>query len=623
MSSGLHIVPPRVFLPEQAEPVRIDRAVALYITGAKQRPIHILGPLGFGITTAIEFVRQSLALRSDLRSDVLLIDESARPRDWYGDAAGRTVIIGTVSQVRDPHTVTLRLAPWTHDDVVDYLLAVAPKQCGRVMKRVEPQLAQDEFAGYPALWTIALDEMLMDDSLPTPLAALENCISRYASGEERDKVSFHCFLWLCQTFITVATADELVWSGLASPIRRLLRCRPFQLIYAVQPAIRRLIDPGAYELGQERWPRDLTTRVGELAGCDSLTVTQVLHAMKRMHPDVQPIAASVLTATRLPWELPEGLVPRLDHADLRRLLWRDRNLTRVSAPCANFAGAKLWDVQFDLGDLLGANFGGAALEKCSLVDAVASNIDFTAARLSHCDFGRAELIGSNFASSTIERCQFVGSSMRRAAFDSAVVARSDFSDAIFDRPQLRDVRFTDCRFVGSWFEHARLRDCRFRHCVFDAAVFVGCDLQELEILEASFVSAELSECDLSGTHMPGANFHEAEFRDVGVMNASWPGADLSYSDLTGLMFHAGTSRSGLVGSPLASEGTRTGFYTDESLEQRFREPEQIRRADLRGCDLRGAKIEGVDFYLVDLRGAKLSDDQIPWLRQCRAILTPA
>jgi uncharacterized protein YjbI with pentapeptide repeats len=45
-----------------------------------------------------------------------------------------------------------------------------------------------------------------------------------------------------------------------------------------------------------------------------------------------------------------------------------------------------------------------------------------------------------------------------------------------------------------------------------------------------------------------------------------------------------------------------------------------RKANLWGADLRGAEIEGVDFYLVDLRNAKYTQDQAEHFRQCRALL---
>ncbi len=39
-----------------------------------------------------------------------------------------------------------------------------------------------------------------------------------------------------------------------------------------------------------------------------------------------------------------------------------------------------------------------------------------------------------------------------------------------------------------------------------------------------------------------------------------------------------------------------------------------------GADLRGADLEDVDFYLVDLRGAKYSPDQEDHFRSCKVIL---
>ncbi|MBI2922457.1 MAG: pentapeptide repeat-containing protein [Planctomycetes bacterium] len=73
-------------------------------------------------------------------------------------------------------------------------------------------------------------------------------------------------------------------------------------------------------------------------------------------------------------------------------------------------------------------------------------------------------------------------------------------------------------------------------------------------------------------------------------------------------------------SPLASEGTRTGFYTDDAGEQDFKPPEEIRKADLRGADLRFARVLDTDFYLVDLRGAKYTLEQGEHFARTGAIL---
>jgi hypothetical protein len=82
----------------------------------------------------------------------------------------------------------------------------------------------------------------------------------------------------------------------------------------------------------------------------------------------------------------------------------------------------------------------------------------------------------------------------------------------------------------------------------------------------------------------------------------------------------GTTRSGLVGSTVPCEGSRTGFYTDEYFDTGFKNPEEIRKANLGGADLRDANTDGVDFYLVDLRGARYSILQADWFRRCGAIL---
>src|SRR5262249_49162760 len=120
--------------------------------------------------------------------------------------------------------------------------------------------------------------------------------------------------------------------------------------------------------------------------------------------------------------------------------------------------------------------------------------------------------------------------------------------------------------------------------------------------------------------MPRASFLGADLRETGLAEVDWPGACLRDADLRGASFHLGSSRSGLVGSPIACEGSRTGFYTDDYEEQTYKAPEEIRKANLCGADLRGAGLDGVDFYLVDLRGAQYDPGHEEHLRRSGAIL---
>ena len=68
---------------------------------------------------------------------------------------------------------------------------------------------------------------------------------------------------------------------------------------------------------------------------------------------------------------------------------------------------------------------------------------------------------------------------------------------------------------------------------------------------------------------------------AGLAEIDWPGADLHDADLHHASFHLGSSRNGLVGSPIACEGSRTGFYTDDYDDQDFKSAEEIRKANLR------------------------------------------
>jgi fluoroquinolone resistance protein len=160
---------------------------------------------------------------------------------------------------------------------------------------------------------------------------------------------------------------------------------------------------------------------------------------------------------------------------------------------------------------------------------------------------------------------------------------------------------------------------------FDGARFGGadlrcCDLEDMVMTDPDFHDADLRGALLTGSQMLEASFLGANLRDTGLAEIDWPGADLRDVDLQGASFHLGSSRNGLVGSPIACEGSRTGFYTDDYHDQNIKPAEEIRKANLRGADLRGATIDGVDFYLVDLRDATYTLDQGAHLRHCRAIL---
>ncbi len=193
-------------------------------------------------------------------------------------------------------------------------------------------------------------------------------------------------------------------------------------------------------------------------------------------------------------------------------------------------------------------------------------------------------------------------------FHNARIEDTDFEGAQLACADLSGLKLFQAHLCGTDFSFALLKEC---------------DLETVEIPAAKFHGADLTDALLTGSTMPDADFSEACLRNAGLADIDWPRANLRGADLRGVSFHLGSTRSGLVGSPIASEGTRTGFYTDDYEEQHFKAPEEIRKANLRGADLRDANLDGVDFYLVDLRDARIDPKYEAHLRSTGAILDSA
>jgi uncharacterized protein YjbI with pentapeptide repeats len=204
----------------------------------------------------------------------------------------------------------------------------------------------------------------------------------------------------------------------------------------------------------------------------------------------------------------------------------------------------------------------------------------------------------------------------RLHFSAGVLHTSRLCDARLDDAILQRTQFARCSL-----DRASLRRVDLRGACLDDASVREADLGTLEVADLEARRANFARARLTGSRLRGANLQGALLVEARLAEVDWEGADLRGADLTRASFHLGSSRSGLISSPIASEGSRTGFYTDAALDDAFAAPEDVRMANLCGVDLRGADIEGTDFYLVDLRGARLDPDQLEWLRRCKAILS--
>jgi len=318
------------------------------------------------------------------------------------------------------------------------------------------------------------------------------------------------------------------------------------------------------------------------------------------HCAVHPMIASLLHALMPEWRPEPFCRPRLVGAYLDGVKWSGVKL----------AGIDLQSADLEAADLLGANLEGADARRACFCRA-----DLRGAYLIGLQAKRADLSAADLRCATAKRAKFAQANLTDAALIDADLSKADFQGANID----------EANFSGANLEDACLKGLELKLARFDGARFGGadlysCNLEEMRLTAPDFHDAYLRNALLTGSSMPRANLLGANLCNAGLAEIDWPGANLCGADLRGASFHLGSSRNGLVGSPIACEGSRTGFYTDDYNDQNVKPAEEIRKANLRGADLRGAIIQNVDFYLVDLRDAKYTSNQAEHFRCCRAIL---
>ena len=221
------------------------------------------------------------------------------------------------------------------------------------------------------------------------------------------------------------------------------------------------------------------------------------------------------------------------------------------------------------------------------------------------DLSEANMSGCRFQAASFTDAMMQGIVAENAEFDKVDFSRADLTGAVLSRSGLADVVFADTTMDGSKFTNVYGEELILDNIQAESVDFSGALL-----MRSNWTGSRLSKCVFENTFLTGARLADID----------WEDCDLRRAKLVGCTFHLGTTRSGIVGSPYPSHGTRTGFYTDEYEEQYFKSPDEVSVASLRGADLRGAIIRGVDFYLVDLRGAKYDDSQREQLISTGAIL---
>jgi uncharacterized protein YjbI with pentapeptide repeats len=603
-------VHPRILSPYSGESLLLEDEVRALVNNATSGSIFITGSAGSGKTTALEHLAFVLAGADSVR----FLDQPdygevlrAQQKEW--------VICTSIEKVPN----WLRLAPWGMDERIEYLLAAHKEQCASVMARLGGPAGPDPLDGNPELWRIVLDQMAADDTLPSARQALDRFLhALLAASPAGRKYQIWALANLLHTPYLAEIELELRTAEGDSRFR-VLRHHPVQLILGAAQIIQDIQTSQPCEYFGRCFPRDLV-RETALAARGQPASLELLQTWFAERPERHAMAASILHAADIGWVPQSGTRPKLGGAYLEGIALPGTNLSGVDFSAADLShadlrGADLESVRAIKADLRYACLHGASLEKFVANEANMEGADLASAKLrnafldgaslenadlSDADLQKASLASSNLRGANLSRANLRHATLTEANLEGAVFVEADLEGAILVSTKLREADFTGARFYG-----ARMN---------------GCDLEDMELPGADFRKASLQDALLTGSIMPDARFDDACFHGAGLADIDWERASLRGADLRGVSFHLGSSRSGRVGSPIACAGSRTGFYTDDYNEQDFKAPEEIRKANLCFADLRGARIDDVDFYLVDLRHALFDPEHEAHLRRCGAIL---
>lgn len=516
--------------------------------------------------------------------------------------------------------VHLPLRFWGVDQYIEYLLHAHPAACGDVMRRLA---AAGRPPWPPALVVALLDQFAADlDAVDPETVVLAHLRTQLAGHNALEAAQGFCLALKCDRTLLLARSYEMLAACSVPPA--------INAILSHEVAIDGLAGDALFDLLQRdglNLPPSLSRGMIRAVARRCRETPSVQMTLRRLIDDplqqhIHAAAGSLLAATDPAWRpLPIDGVPRkFSKAIFAAVDWPDVDLRDAMLHHADFSAARLNNAQFRHADLQQASFAQATLLSADFSDARCKEANFDGADLTGAKLFFARLVNASFVDA-----QLTGGNLTRANLTCADLTGANLAQATLIGVLLAHAKLIDANLAGANLEAANLTSVDLRRTkLADAnlasATLTRANLEDIYFPDAQLTDAKLTRAQLTGSAMPRAQLRGADLSSAGLAEIDWEDADLRDANFEGATFHLGSSRSGLIDSPIALEGNMTGFYNDDFEDRAYKRPEEIRKANLRGADLRGAKLSGVNLYLVDLRDARLDPDALQHARNCAAIL---
>lgn len=592
------IVRPRVVATRSDEPRLLDEVVAEIADEYGSGIVRVTGSSGSGKSTALAHLAAVFSYNENM---IFLDDPSAEELEA---CPGDSLCVAAVAP-GGGHHLELALQSWGIDELIEYLLTAHHDACGSVIERLG---AAARYRWLPQVATIVLRRFVADAALDNPVDALVHHVEAQlpTPAQRHAAAAFSLAMQLGGNQRVASAAAKVARAEFPDECRKLLRLEMIQLPLAAE-RLKSLISSGYFGDLENKLPRKLVKLVGRRCMDAPDAIRNLVKLLESNRAEgAHAMAASILLAADPEWRpLPRRRPFAWSGGIFRDAKWQGVNLTGASLDSCDFSDANLDEAKLANSRLNNACFDGSTLRRALLVGALATGATFRGALLQQARLGNATLIKADFEGASLGEAVLSNSDLTAANFSSAHLQLASFENC-----RLSGANFSDCDLTQANLEKSVLTGVDLRSAVLDGACFAEAVMKAVQLEDVHATGLQLQKSVLIGAHLTGSSFPAADLRGANLMGAGlaeidWEGADLRGANLRTATFHMGSSRSGLVGSPYACEGSKTGFYTDDFEDMSFKRPEEVRKANLCGADLRGALAEKVDFYLVDLRGAKL------------------